>query len=129
MKKSVLILLAACAASVSLAGSKFTGSGNVTIAQAADGSGTASGYLGHIYNGPAMKQWIACQRNESDSVFCHAMDETRTISVFCWTTSAFLAQSISSISPDARLTFSWNASNTCTRITISHSSEFQDKQG
>jgi hypothetical protein len=130
MKKLTTIALAAlCVTGAALAGSKFTGTGNVVIARAADGSGSASGYLGHIYNGPGMKQWIGCQRNESDMVFCHAIDETSGMVVDCMVQSAFLAQSISSISPDARLTFTWNAQATCTRIQVAHSSEFQDKQG
>jgi hypothetical protein len=132
MKKSSLLILALCAAGVSLAGSKFTGSGNVVIARSADGSGAASGMLGAIYNGPGMNQWIGCQRDESDNVFCHAHDEAGTAGadvVACSVKSAFLAQSIDSLSPDARITFAWNARGACTRIQVVHSSEYQDKQG
>ena len=129
MKKVIIMTAALCAAGAALAGSKFTGTGNVTVARNADGSGAASGYLGHVYNGPGMKQWIGCQRNENDNVYCHAIDEASTMSVACSVQSSFLAQSVSSISPDARITFSWNAQGICTRIQVSHSSEFQDKQG
>jgi len=129
MNKVILTCLALCAGGLAFGGSRFTGNGNVVIARSADGSGTASGFLGMIYNGPAMKQWIGCQRSESDNVFCHALDETGTTPVACSVKSAFLAKSISSISPDARLTFMWNAQGTCIRIQVTHSSEYQDKQG
>ncbi len=133
MKKSTkvqtLLAAALCFTGVALAGSKYTGTGNVVINRAADGSGNASGYLGHIYNGPAMKQWIGCQRNENDNVMCHAIDEVSAMPVACSVKSPFLAQSVSSISPDARIAFYWNTQGTCIRIQVVHSSEYQDKQG
>jgi hypothetical protein len=129
MKKSLIVFMALCAGGVAFGGSKFNGNGNVVITRNADGSGVAAGYLGMIYNGPAMKQWMGCQRSESDNVFCHAIDETGATSVACSVKSAYLAKSISSISPDVRLSFTWNAQGTCTRIQIVRSSEYQDKQG
>lgn len=129
MKKSLMFAVALCAAGAALAGSKYAGSGDVVIVKNADGSGRASAYLGAIYNGPSTRQWIGCQRSESDNVFCHAIDEAYVEVVACSVQSAFLAQSIDSISPDVRLTFYWNAQGACTRIQVSHSSEFQDKQG
>ena len=130
MKQSFVWALALCAGSAALAGSKYTGSGNIIIVRNADGSGSASGYLGAIYNGPSVRQWMGCQRNENDNVFCHAIDEAAgTRSVSCTVKSAFLAQSVSSISPDVRLLFQWNAQGVCTRIQVTHSSEYQDKQG
>jgi hypothetical protein len=116
------------AAGSALAGSKFTGNGNVRIVRNADGSGSAVGYLGMIYNGPAMSQWMGCQRSDGNSIFCHAKDEAGVV-VGCHATSALLAQSVSSISPDARLLFNWNAQGNCIRIQVMHSSEFEDKQG
>ena len=124
-----IMAAALCVAGVALAGSKFTGTGNVVITRAADGSGNASGYLGHIHNGPGMKQWIGCQRDENDNVMCHAIDESSVSSVACSVKSPFLAQSVSSISPDARIAFYWNTQGTCIRIQVVHSSEYQDKQG
>jgi len=130
MNKSWLIALVLGASGVAFAGSKFTGSGDIIIVRNADGSGSASGYLGAIYNGPSVRQWMGCQRNENDNVFCHAIDEAAgTRSVSCTAQSAFLAQSVSSISPDVRLLFQWNAQGVCTRIQVTHSSEYQDKQG
>ena len=129
MKVILIFFLALCAGGVALAGSKYTGTGNVSIVRNADGSGVAMGYLGHIYNGPGMKQWIGCQRDENDNVMCHAIDEAYIQSVICTVQSSFLAQSVSSISPDSRVTFYWNAQGVCTRIQILHSSEYQDKQG
>ena len=129
MNKTIIMCLALCVGGAAFGGSKFNGNGNVTIVRNADGSGSASGFLGMIYNGPAMKQWIGCQRSESDNVFCHALDETGTVPVGCSVKSAFLAKSISSISPDVRLSFIWNAQGVCTRIQVTHSSEYQDKQG
>lgn len=128
MVRTVLVA-ASCIAGAAVAGSKYTGAGNVAITRAADGSGSASGYLGHIYNGPGMKQWIGCQRDENDNVMCHAIDEAYVSSVACSVKSPFLAQSVSSISPDSRITFYWNAQGVCTRIQVVHSSEYQDKQG
>jgi hypothetical protein len=128
MKKSFVFALALCAAGASLAGSKFTGNGNVVIGKNADGSGAVTGMLGAIYNGPLMKQYIGCQRDESDNVLCLALDEAETW-VSCSVKSAFLAQSIASFSPDARVSIQWNAQGKCTRIQVVHSSEYQDKQG
>lgn len=134
MKKNMtmvqsILMTALCVTGTALAGSKFTGTGNVAITRAADGSGAATGFLGHIYNGPGMRQWIGCQRDENDNVMCHAFDEAAVSPVACSVKSSFLAQSVSSISPDSRITFYWNAQGTCTRIQVVHSSEFQDKQG
>ena len=127
MKKPIILALALCAAGASFAGSKFTGTGNVAIAKNADGSGAMTGMLGAIYNGPLMKQYIGCQRDESDNVMCLALDESDTW-VSCFVKSAFLAQSISSFSPDARVAITWNTQGKCTRIQVVHSSEYQDKQ-
>lgn len=124
-----VLATALCFTGAALAGSKYTGTGNVAINRAADGSGNATGYLGHIYNGPGMKQWIGCQRDENDNVMCHAIDEAYVSSVACTVKSPFLAQSVASISPDARITFYWNTQGVCTRIQVVHSSEYQDKQG
>jgi hypothetical protein len=110
------------------AGSKYTGTGNVSITKNADGSGVAMGYFGHIYNGPGMKQWIGCQRYDNTGLFCHAKTESELLAS-CSVNSSFLAQSVSSISPDTRVTFHWNAQGVCTRIVVVHSSEYQDKQG
>jgi hypothetical protein len=129
MRIPAILVAAVCLAGVAVAGSKYTGTGNVAITRNADGSGAAMGYLGHIYNGPGMKQWIGCQRDENDNVMCHAIDEAYVKSVICTVRSPVLAQSVSSISPDARVTFYWNAQGVCTRIQVVHSSEYQDKQG
>src|SRR5689334_12924380 len=102
MKKSLILALALCAAGASFAGSKFTGAGVVSIAKNADGSGAMTGMLGAIYNGPLMKQYIGCRRDDSDNILCLALDEADTW-VSCSVKSAFLAQSISSFSPDARV--------------------------
>ena len=128
MKKSSILALALCATGAAFAGSKSTATGNVTIAKSADGSGAFTGMLGAIYNGPLMKQYIGCQRDDSDNVLCLALDESDTW-VSCSVKSAFLAQSISSFSPDARVTITWNSAGKCTRIQVVHSSEYQDKQG
>jgi hypothetical protein len=130
MNKSLVFALALCASGAALAGSKFAGSGDIIIVRNADGSGSASGYLGAIYNGPSTRQWMGCQRSENDNVFCHAIGEAAGSTVVsCTVQSAFLAQSVSSISPDVRLLFQWNAQGVCTRIQVAHSSEYQDKQG
>jgi hypothetical protein len=125
---SALAAMATFAAGNALAGSKFTGDGNVRIVSNADGSGSAVGYLGMIYNGPLMSQWIGCQRSEGNSIFCHAKNEAGVV-VGCHATSALLAQSVSSISPDARVAFFWSAQGNCIRLQVTHSSEFADKQG
>jgi hypothetical protein len=118
----------AIAASTAFAGSKFNGDGHVIVARNADGSGSASGYLGMIYNGTFLVEYIGCQKSATGAVFCHARSET-DVRLTCSTTSAFLAQSIASLSPDVRLTFRVAANGACTSITVVHSSEYQDKQG
>lgn len=111
-----------------MAGSKFTGNGSVRITQNVDGSGVAVAYLGMVYNGSGLTEYLGCQKSGTDQVFCHARTETGT-HVACFTTSSHLAQSVSSISPDARVTFRWNAGGACTQIAVQHSSEYADKQG
>jgi hypothetical protein len=122
-------LLAIGLVGVAMAGSRYNGAGNVIITRNADGSGNASAYLGHIYNGPSVNQWFGCQADANGNVFCHAKDETGATIVSCSVKSTFLAQSVASISPDTRVQFYWDAAGTCTRIAVAHSSEFQDKQG
>jgi len=115
---------------VAMAGSKYNGNGNVVITKNADGSGNACAYLGHIYNGPSVAQWFGCQADANGSVMCHARHETDpSLVVGCSVKSTFLAQSVASISPDTRVAFYWDANGVCTRISVVHSSEFQDKQG
>jgi hypothetical protein len=116
---------------VAMAGSKYNGTGNVSITQNDDGSGYALAYLGHIYNGPSVTQWFGCQAGANGNVMCHARHEqvSPPIVVGCSVKSTFLAQSVASISPDTRVAFYWDANGTCTRISVVHSSEFQDKQG
>ena len=127
MSIAVISAMTVLATGAVFAGSKFTGNGNVRIARAADGSGTAVGYLGSIYNGPGMTQWMGCQLSDGNNIYCAAHDEAGLL-MTCAATSAFLAQSVSSISPDVRLAFAWNARGTCTRIQVMHSSELEDKQ-
>jgi hypothetical protein len=131
MKKINIVAAALCVAiaGIAAAGSKFTGNGNVVIARNSDGSGAATGVLGSIYNGPDATQWIACQRGINDAVFCNAFNAATNQIVSCAVTSAYLAQSVASMSPDARVQFWWNAQGTCTRIQVTHSSEYEDKQG
>lgn len=130
--KSIKIagLLVAGLMGVAMAGSKYNGNGNVVITRNADGSGNAYAYLGHIYNGPSVAQWFGCQADANGNVMCHARHETdATLIVGCSVKSTFLAQSVASISPDTRVAFYWDAKGVCTRISVVHSSEFQDKQG
>ena len=121
-------LAAAGAGDLAMAGSKFTGNGHVVITRGADGSGSATGHLGYIYNSTSTHEWLACQKDQGDAVFCHANDENNNV-VACSVTSNYLAQAVASISPDAILTFRWNANGRCISITVSHSSEAEDKQG
>jgi hypothetical protein len=128
--KTKFIAAAAAAlmcAGAALAGSKFTGDGHVLITRNADGSGTASGFLSMIYNYTNNNEWFGCQKSSTNRVFCHAKNVNQDI-VDCWTTSAFLANAVSSISPDARVSFRFDATGACTNITVTHSSEYEDKK-
>jgi hypothetical protein len=120
------LLCVALSTGAAFAGSKFTGNGHVWITKNADGSGSGSGYLGMIYNGPD-NEWIGCQKSSTNLVMCHAKNTDQLI-VDCWANSAFLANSVSSISADARLVFIFDAGGRCTQITVQHSSAFEDKQ-
>ena len=124
-----MLLLAACTLSTgaALAGSKFTGNGHVQITRNDDGSGSASGYLAMIYNMTDNDEWLGCQKSSTGVVYCTAKLVDQTI-VSCWTTSAYLANAVSSISPDARVSFRFNSGGRCTNITVTHSSEFEDKR-
>jgi hypothetical protein len=112
---------------LAFAGSKFTGNGHVQITRNADGSGTASGYLGMIYNMTDNNEWLGCQKSSANVVFCHAKNVEQVI-VDCWATSAHLATAVSSLSPDARLSFRFDSNGRCTNITVTHSSEYEDKR-
>ena len=123
---SALVLCVALSAGAAFAGSKFTGDGHVVVYKNADGSGSASGYLGMIYN-RADNEWIGCQRSSTNLVICHAMNTAQVI-VSCAANSAFLANAVSSIASDARVAFAFNANGTCTQIAVGHSSGYEDKQ-
>jgi len=124
---AALALGAALIMGTAFAGSKFTGNGSVVVTRNADGSGTASGYLGHVYNAPTTLEFIACQKSNF-GIYCQAKSEAN-VHVACSSNSAFLANGVGSLSADARLTFKWDAAGKCTNIQVAHSSEFQDKQG
>ena len=120
--------LALAISGAAFAGSKFTGNGSVTITKNADGSGTAVGMLGFIYNAPTTNEFFGCQKYVTGGMYCQVKNEAN-VHVTCTTSSAFLSNAISTLSPDARVTLRWNASGVCTYLQITHSSEYQDKQG
>ena len=76
------LLCVALSTGAAFAGSKFTGNGHVWITKNADGSGSGSGYLGMIYNGPD-NEWIGCQKSSTNLVMCHAKNTDQLI-VDCW---------------------------------------------
>ena len=115
-------------AGVASAGSKFFGSGSVVVTKDATGAGSATGLLGMIYNGTGKVEYIGCQKSSSDAVFCHAISEGGVYGG-CSVNSAYLAQAVSTLATDARLTFRFDAGGKCTAITVAHSSEYQDKRG
>jgi uncharacterized protein (DUF1919 family) len=129
-KTSIAAALAvgALIAGSAYAGAKFIGNGSVVVTKNADGSGSASGYLGHIYNAPTVNEFIGCQKYVTGGLYCQAKSEAN-VHVTCNSSSAYLGNAVSSLSPDARLNFRWNASGQCVSITVVHSSEYQDKQG
>lgn len=110
-----------------VAGSKFNGDGHVKINRNADGTGLAVGYLGMVYNGDGTQEYLGCQKSGKDRVFCHARTEAND-HVACSVTSSYLALSVASMSPDARVIFSFDAKGVCTGVSVQHSSEYQDKQ-
>jgi hypothetical protein len=124
---AALALGAALIVGTALAGSKFTGNGSVLITRNADGSGSATGYLGHIYNATTRNEFIACQKSNF-GLYCQARNEAN-VHVACSTSNAYLANGAAGLSPDMRLTFRWNANGACIGISVVHSSEYQDKQG
>jgi hypothetical protein len=126
IKLSAFLLSAALCAGAAYAGNKYTGDGHVWITKYSDGSGAGSGYLGMIYNRPD-NEWIGCQRSSTNLVMCHAKNSDQVI-VDCWANSAFLANAVSSISPDSRLVFLFDGGGKCIQITVQHSSAFEDKQ-
>jgi hypothetical protein len=110
------------------AGSKFTGTGAVVITLQSSGAGSASGYLGHIWNAPSTSQWIGCNYSASATgdIMCHARSDGGQ-QVFCASGSKFLAESLAALGTDVLLTFTWNASGVCESITVSHSSGYAPK--
>lgn len=124
---AALALGAALIVGTAFAGSKFTGNGSVVITQNADSSGSATGYLGHIYNAPTKLEFLACQKS-TFGIYCQAKNEAG-VHISCSSSSTYLANGVGTLSADARLTFKWDATGKCTGISVTHSSEFQDKQG
>jgi hypothetical protein len=124
---AALALGTALIAGTAFAGSKFTGNGSVVITKNADGSGSATGYLGHIYNAPTTLEFLACQKSNF-GIYCQAKNEAN-VHATCSSNSSFLANGVGTLSADARLTFRWNAAGQCVGISVTHSSEYQDKQG
>ena len=127
MKTRLIITAALLCAGSAFAGSKFTGDGHVQITKNTDGSGSASGYLAMTYNYTNNNEWLGCQKSSANVVFCHAKNVNQEI-VDCWATSAFLANAVASISPDSRVSFRFDANGACTNITVTHSSEYEDKK-
>jgi hypothetical protein len=127
-KKIGVLALAVTVSAAAMAGSRYAGDGHVTINKNADGSGLAVAYLGAIYNGDGATEWFGCQKSAKDRVFCHARTEGG-VQVSCSVTSSYVATAVASMSPDARVIFTWNAKGTCTGVSVQHSSEYQDKQG
>ncbi len=128
MKQTALALLlgvlAAVAASQALAGSRIPGQ-HVLVTLNADGSGTASGQLGAIYNGSGTQEYIGCQVSVGGGLYCVARSESGT-----WAAcggSAYLAKTVNTMSHDAMVTFSWTSRGQCTLIKVLHSSEFEPK--
>ena len=126
--RAAILGLALAAMGTASAGSKFTGSGSVVIAKNADGAGAATGIFGHIYNGTGVNEFIGCQKSSTGGLYCQARNEA-LVHVACSTNSVYLGNAVGTLSPDARVTFRFNANGACTSITIIHSSEYQDKQG
>jgi hypothetical protein len=123
---SAFVLCVSLCAGAAFAGAKYTGDGHVWITKNDDGTGSASGYLGMIYNRPD-NEWIGCQKSSTNLIMCHAKNTANQFAD-CWASSAFLANAISSVSPDARLVFRFDAGGKCTQITVQHSSAYEDKQ-
>lgn len=130
LKTSIVTLAfgAALLTGSALAGSKFTGNGSVVITRNADGSGQASGYLGHVYNAATQNEFIGCQKYVTGGLYCQAMNEAK-VHVVCNSGSTYLGNAVGSMAADVRVTFRWNSSGQCISISITHSSEYQDKQG
>lgn len=111
-----------------IAGAVYANTGQVTIRSFSNGAGSATGVLSLIYNGSSVNEYIGCQASGT-GLFCHARDESMANHAACSSTSRFLAQSIATLAPDTRLTFTWAGNGVCTSITIRHSSEFVGKHG
>lgn len=113
---------------IAMAGAKFPGNGSVTITRNADGSGTAVGLLSFIYNAPTVNEFFGCQAYVTGGLYCQVKNEAN-VHVVCTSNSAFLGNAVRTLSPDVRVTLRWNASGQCTYLSVTHSSEYQDKQG
>ena len=132
IRKVAGALLAGILSGSVIAGSTFTGNGSVVITVSASGGGSATGYIGHIYNGTGKTEFVRCQRGkwetqEQPYVNCWARNENGD-EAWCTAFSSHLAKSITSISSDSKVTFRYNAAGDCTSITVVQSSEFQDKR-
>lgn len=125
--RAALFVTLALGTGLAFAGSKFTGNGHVQVTLNADGSGAASAYLGMVYNMTDNNEYLGCQKSSTNVVFCHAKNVDQVI-VDCWATSAYLANAVSSISPDARVSFRFDSNGRCTNISVTHSSEHEDKR-
>ena len=126
--KLFAVMAFAAISGFAMAGSRYSGGQHVTITKNADGSGIAVAYLGAVYNADGTIEYLGCQKGANNGVFCHARTEAG-VHAACSVTSSYLATAVASLSPDARVIFTWNASGACTGVSVQHSSEYQDKQG
>ena len=92
----VVLAVAAFSIGAAMAGSKYSGGSHVTINKNADGSGSASAYLGAVYNSDGTIEYLGCQKSGKDRVFCHARTEA-DVRVSCSVISNYLAQSVASL--------------------------------
>ena len=133
LARGLIALLMAGMTGSALGGSKPVFSRHVTISNRADGSGSATAYLGGVYNGTGVREEIGCGKLGNDTghtfFYCFIHDDAGVFKACDGPDSSYLAQSFSAISPDSRVTISWNTKGRCTSIDVVHSSEYEDKEG
>jgi hypothetical protein len=134
LKKTIFFSVASALLTIMLAANANAGartlSRHVAITNNADGSGNAVATLGGVYNGTGVQETFGCGKvgSSGDFFYCFIKDESGNFKTCDGPTSSFLTQSFSTISSDARVQISWNASGRCTTIEVMHASDYEDKQ-
>ncbi len=103
----------------------------VTVHRNADNSGSMTGSLGSTRNSADTTSYLSCSTDRygtgSPQMHCSATTAAG-VGGYCHSSSAQLVTAIDSMPNDAYIVVSWDATATCTGISVYHDSRDEPKQ-